>query len=250
VESSPATSYLAHIDNGIQQGIAVGLPFHEDLAQPWRPQFTFNVAGGNDVDEHPDLNDYHGVHVAGHGTHTAGIMAAGTSQASVPAGYPNPVPIVGGAGVCWYCNLMVAKVSRVVAQQISIDDMNDIPNAINWAVSSGAQVINLSLGSADHGCAAQPLDPYCVALSSANKLEVVIVAAAGNSDYHLGGSGFALGGSLDFPALSQYTIAAGGIQSYSGTRGNLWTEESPQFDLVGSSTGSGMPLSVFVKRVL
>ncbi|MGH9553130.1 MAG: S8 family peptidase, partial [Terriglobales bacterium] len=152
---------------------------------------------------------------------------------------PNPVKL-GGAGVCWYCSLMIVKVSRIVGGQIQLDDMIDLPNAINWAATSGAQAINLSLGGGDHHCPTNPYDAYCFALSSATLKEVVIAAAAGNSDRHSGGDGHALGTALDFPAISQYTIAVGAIQSYSGVRGNLWTEETPNLDNYGSSTGPGM----------
>lgn len=223
------TAYLAHLDNGIQTN-----PLHEDLGQPWRrPEFNFNVAGGTNVDENPATTGGY----AGHGTHTAGIMAAATSQSSVLPGYPNP-PAVGGAGVCWYCTLMVAKISR----GFITDDMTDTPNAINWAVSSGAQAVNMSFGtySSNHDCQANPNDAFCLALGSAAAKEVVLVAAAGNSDYFNHGTGSALGTELDFPAASNYTIAVGAIQAYSGVRGNLWTEESPLSGFQGSSTGSGM----------
>ena len=87
------TAYIAHLDNGIQSGRVAGIPVHEDLAQSWRSQFTFNVAGGADVDEHPDLTGGG----AGHGTHTAGTIAAATTRSGVASGYPNPSP-TGGAG--------------------------------------------------------------------------------------------------------------------------------------------------------
>ena len=235
------TAYIADLDNGIQNGnpkSKPATPLHEDLGQPWRPIFNFNVAGGNDVDEHPELLTQQQF-VAGHGTHTAGIIAAATTQSSVLPGYPNPASL-GGAGVCWYCNLMLVKVSRIVNGQISINETVDLPNAINWAATSGAQAMNMSFGGLDHHCPTHPSDPYCFALSSATLKEVVIAAAAGNSNLFSGGDGHALGTALDFPAISSYTIAVGGIQSYSGARGNLWTEETPSYTVYGSSTGPGM----------
>lgn len=226
------TAYIAHLDNGIQSGRVAGIPVHEDLAQSWRSQFTFNVAGGADVDEHPDLTGGG----AGHGTHTAGTIAAATTRSGVASGYPNPSP-TGGAGVCWYCTLMVAKISRIGA---GLDSTIDLPNAINWAVKSGAQAINLSLGGGDPNCALNPNHPFCLALIHASTREVIVVAAAGNSDKRVGGSGFGLATTLDFPAISPYTIAVGAIQANSGTRGNLWTEEVPKEGFQGSSTGPGM----------
>jgi serine protease len=237
------TAYIAHLDNGIQSGRVAGIPVHEDLTQAWRPQFTFNVAGGDDVDEHPDqisqtIPGYPGGY-AGHGTHTAGIIAAATTRSGVASGYPNPSP-TGGAGVCWYCTLMVAKVSRIVNAGTTIDSTIDMPNAINWAVKSGAQAINLSLGGTDPNCALNVNHAYCLALKHASTREVIVVAAAGNANDRVGGDGNGLGTILDFPAVSPYTIAVGAIQAYLGTRGNLWTEVPPQRYSQGSSTGPGM----------
>jgi subtilisin family serine protease len=242
------TAYLAQLDNGVQT-----LPvLHEDLGQPFR-RFKFNVAGGEDVDEHPELtaDDGTGTHgAAGHGTHTAGIMAGATSQASVPAGYPNPSPAVGISGVCWYCSLLVAKVSRRDSlQRVTIDAVVDVPAAVNWAVNAGAQAINISFGGRDPNCSANPYDAYCAALNSAASKGVVIVAAAGNSDFFNdpapGGShvGNALGTILDFPASNSNTIAAGATQQYAGGfvgREYLWTEENPRNGFYGSSSGPGM----------
>ncbi|RFC33294.1 MAG: Subtilase family protein [Candidatus Nitrotoga sp. SPKER] len=247
------TAYIAHLDNGIQSGKVSGVPVHEDLTQSWRSQFTFNVGGSvtgsaangtliGDVDEHPDLlivSGYPGG-FAGHGTHTAGIISAATSRSGVASGYPNP-PSTGGAGVCWYCNLMVAKISRInVNAGITINDAIDIPNAINWAVKSGAQAINISLGGPDPNCAINVNHAYCLALKTASSREVIIAAAAGNSDARVGGTGSGLGTTLDFPAVSPYTIAVGATQSSSGSRGNLWTEVGSIAGFKGSSTGPGM----------
>lgn len=239
------TAYLAHLDNGVQT-----LPLlHEDLGQPFR-RFKFNVAGGEDVDEHPELTE---LGAAGHGTHTAGIMAGATSQYSVPAGYPNPAPAVGISGVCWYCSLMVAKISRRLPgnNRVSIDFTIDVPAAVYWAVNSGAQVINMSFGGTtpDPTCPTNYQDALCAALKSAASKGVVIVAAAGNSDSlndpAVGGphTGMALGAMLDFPASDGTTIAVGATQAYAGAaigRQYVWTEEFPRQFFYGSSTGPGM----------
>lgn len=229
------TAFLAHLDNGVRVG-------HEDLGQPFR-NFNFNVAGGTDVDEHPEQLIQPGFPngFAGHGTHTAGIMAAATSQQSVSPGYPNPAPPAGGAGVCWYCNLMVARVSRVVAgPRLSVDATTDVPNAVNWAVASGAQGLNMSFEGPNPDCGANPNASFCLALDFAARRHVTVVSAAGNSDVHVGGTGNALGANVAFPASHPQSIAVGAIQSYAGTRGNLWTEETPQTQFHGSSTGPVM----------
>ena len=119
------TAYLAHLDNGIQITPVTG-GMHPDLVQAIR-RFRYNVNGTTDVDEHPELV---WDNAGGHGTHTAGIMAAATSQASVPAGYPNP-PTQGVAATCWYCSLLIAKVSRINGSGIIQIDTTDMPGAIN-----------------------------------------------------------------------------------------------------------------------
>lgn len=251
------TAYLAVLDNGIQSsnpGLLLGV--HEDLTQAFR-RFKFNVDGGTDVDEHPELTQADGSvaqnGAAGHGTHVAGIMAGSTSQlpSSVASGYPNPSPSIGISGACWYCNLMIAKISRreAVTNRVTIDIVADVPAAIYWAVNAGAQAINMSLGGRDPNCTANPYDNYCAALNSAAAKGVVIVAAAGNSDYYndpLPGGihvGDALGTILDFPASNSHTIAVGATQQYVGGavgREYIWTEEAPSTGFYGSSTGPSM----------
>ncbi len=236
------TAYVGHLDNGIRIG-------HPDLAQAWRPHFTFpNVTSGTDVDEHPEQGGY-----AGHGTHTAGIIAASTTLAGVPAGYPNPTPARGVAGVCWYCNLMVARISRYQAGRVKIFPA-ETPPAVNWAVKAGAQVLNMSFEGQDPNCAANTQHAYCLALKLADLPEVNVVAAAGNSNKWAAlpvgmaasvenpNGGDALGTEVAFPARHANAIAVGAIQRVAGPapRGDLWTEEPPQIGFYGSSTGTGM----------
>jgi subtilisin family serine protease len=99
----------------------------------------------------------------GHGTHVASI-AAGSGAAS------------GGryVGVASQALLYVAKVLA--------DDggglMSDVMAGIEWAVDEGAQVINLSLGSAGPGDGDDALSVLCDAAVGEG---VVVCAAAGNS---------------------------------------------------------------------
>ena len=103
-QMTTGNAYLGHIDNGIQTAgttfssdglTAVGyVGLHPDLAENYRPRWSSNHVGGTGVDEEPlftSFGAYPYFRYAGHGSHTAGIMA-GTANNSV-----------GIAGGCWRC---------------------------------------------------------------------------------------------------------------------------------------------------
>jgi len=121
---------------------------HEDLAGRAFSGYDFI---NNDSDASDDN---------GHGTHVAGIIGAKTNNTK------------GVAGVDWNCRLMAVKC-------LSYDGWGtdtEISNGIIYAVDNGADVINMSLGSySDSSLIAD-------AVSYASTSEVVIVAAAGNSN--------------------------------------------------------------------
>jgi serine protease len=218
-DQSPGHAYIGHVD----AGIAVA---HPDLQQAFRPQFSWDTFGEtSDVDETLIWQLFRG-----HGSHTAGIIAATNAPAFSTPGYPN-ASANGVAGVCWYCSLMVAKTTN----SNGIPDLDAVADAIHLAVISGAQIINLSLGIAPDSpdrpdCTANPLHPWCEALTWAQARDVLVVAAAGNR----------MRNELDFPASDFRTLAVGATQSYQGTRGLLWTEETFIENFGGSSTGPGM----------
>jgi serine protease len=216
-------AYVAHLDSGIQQS-------HPDLL--YHPQFSFAPDGGN-VEEIG--MGFFGT-ARGHGTHTAGILAAATSNPAAQFGHPNPPSPIGVAGTCWHCTLMVARITQTSDRTIPIANM---VSALNWAVDSGAQVVNMSFGisplqpSLIPYCPTYPSHAFCYALAYASYRDVVISAAVGNQMVN----------SLQFPARDPRTIAVGGAQSYSGIRGYLWTEEPPLSDptnFAGSNTGPEM----------
>lgn len=95
---------------------------------------------------------------SGHGTHVAGIAAAGTNNE------------LGVAGVCPECTLLVAKVEDTRGY-ITVASVTE---AINWSTDNGAGVINASLSGA--GAA----ESERLAIARAVEAGVVVVAAAGN----------------------------------------------------------------------
>jgi len=116
----------------------------------------------------------------GHGTDVSGIAAADTNNAKDVA------------GVGWNVHLIEAR----VFPQPSGPGANsrDIASAINWAVSNGAKVINLSLGSASADNVYE--EP---AVASALAAGVVVVAASGNDGMNI----------VDYPAADPGVLAVG-----------------------------------------
>jgi thermitase len=93
----------------------------------------------------------------GHGTHVAGIVAATANNTH------------GVAGVCPDCTILDGK----VLNDSGVGSSSGIANGINWAVSNGAKVINMSLGTRK----SRTLES---AVNNAWNKGVVLVAAAGN----------------------------------------------------------------------
>jgi len=123
----------------------------------------------------------------GHGTHVAGIIAADGGKDGL-----------GIFGMAPQADLLVYKVCRDNGSCWA----DDITAAISMAVDSGAQIINLSLGSDS----AIPLVKSGIDYSTANG--VLIVAAAGNDGPDIS--------SVDYPAFYADVMAVGALNSDSG----------------------------------
>jgi thermitase len=107
---SPAIK-IAIIDSGI-------LASHPEFAGRILPGYDFV---NNDTDPHDDY---------GHGTHVAGIAAAGANNG------------IGMIGVCPLCSIIPVK----VLDQYNQGEWSNVAAGILFAVDAGANVINLSLG--------------------------------------------------------------------------------------------------------
>ncbi len=135
---SDSSTLVAIIDSGVNYN-------HPDLSA--------HYAGGTDFQD----NDSDPMDVDGHGTHVAGIAAA------VP---DNGLGIAG-----------VAFNSRFLAIRVGTNNTfpeSNIIAGINWAVTNGAHVINMSLGGYGYSSAMQ------LAIDSAWSSGVVVCCAAGN----------------------------------------------------------------------
>lgn len=111
------------------------------------------VPGYDFVNNDADPSDDHG-----HGTGTAGIVAARAGNG------------LGGAGFCPRCSIMPVKVVRADGTATEAD----VAPGITWAVDHGANVINLSFGGTYSSTIAD-------AITYATHKGVLVVAAAGNN---------------------------------------------------------------------
>jgi thermitase len=132
----------------------------------------------------------------GHGTHVAGIVAATVDNS------------IGVAGVCPGCTILAGK----VLSDTGMGSSSGLANGINWAVNSGAKVINMSLVVG----ASLTLE---AAVNNAWSKGVVLVAAAGN-----GGNQ-----AMTYPAAYPNVIAVGATDNNDAkasfsTYGDTWVD--------------------------
>jgi thermitase len=135
-----AETVIAILDTGVDMT-------HPDLAGKI-------VSSGHDfANDDDDATDDHW-----HGTHVAGIAAAGTNNST------------GIAGVAWNCRILPVKVT----DQTGSGWYSWIIDGIIWAADQGADVINLSLGDLID-------DPFLKdACRYAHDKGIIVVASAGN----------------------------------------------------------------------
>ncbi len=123
----------------------------------------------------------------GHGTHVAGIAAASSNNG------------FGVSGVSWGAKIMPVKVLNSGGG----GTFANAANGIIWAADSGAQIINLSLGSTSPSITLQN------AINYAYGQGVTIVAAAGNDN-----------GAVRYPAAYSNVIAVGATDSANARYGS------------------------------
>jgi subtilisin family serine protease len=148
---------------------------HADLAPNFKKGINFTTANRNDY-----------IDRQGHGTHCAGVIA----------GCDNMVGIV---GVAPRAELYIAK----VLGDNGSGSIQAIVNGINWAIAEKVDIISMSLGaSMDPGPALHD------AVKRARAAGIVIVAASGNENTHVG-----------WPASYPEVIAVGAVDNTFGRAG-------------------------------
>ena len=139
---------VAVVDSGVNYN-------QEDLAgNMWNGGSTYPNHGYNYVNNNNDPMD-----LTGHGTHVAGIIGAAGNNAK------------GTTGVCWKASIMAVRVGDISGLTTA-----NIIQGINFAVTHGAKVINMSFGSSVFDQA------FSDAITTAQIADVVLVVSAGNED--------------------------------------------------------------------
>ena len=189
VQTAVKDGLLAILDTGIDLS-------HEDLVGRIQPGKNFCVTltttgcqGTND-----DVSDIPvSVASGGHGTHTFGIAAAGTSNG------------VGVSGVTWTGKVLVVKVLGYDSQGAGADSVS-LANGIRYAADSGAKVINMSLGLPTYDTTVDPDQLLAKAITYADGKDVLMVAAAGNYQPNDPGAK-----PLYYPASNSTVVAVGAV---------------------------------------
>jgi len=196
-------------------GITVGVV--DSGVQGDHPDLAGHILGGAAIQGGVVTPDGGSTDVNGHGTHVAGIIAAGE----------NGVGIVGVAPEAAILPVRVLDSTGTGAN-------SDIGQGITWAVDHGANVINISIGSSTNSVSVASAVDYAV------QRGVTVVAAAGNNHQANPGAD-----APQYPAALDSTVAvaalsqSGGIASYS-TNGTYVDVAAP-----GSNIWSTVPVSTW-----
>ena len=155
-----ASTVIAVIDSGIDFT-------HPDLrnnrwTNPY-PSANGDLYGWDYVEDKGDIADEHG-----HGTAVAGIIAAEGNNA------------LGVTGVMWRAGLTSLR----VLDNTGTGDIANAVEAIDYASTHGAQIINLSWGTGGNSIALKD------ALERAMRRNVVVVCSAGNSGLNIDGNAY------------------------------------------------------------
>lgn len=161
-QSSGAGVLVAVLDTGVQLD-------HPDLAANIWTNPDEVAGNGRDDDANGIIDDVHGANMFdrsasvdddnGHGTHVAGIIAAGRDNA------------IGGSGLAPDAKLLVVK----VLDAMKAGNTDALARGIRYAVDEGARILNVSING--DGAAVD----LAAAVRYAGERGAVVVASAGNN---------------------------------------------------------------------
>ena len=177
---------VAIVDTGIDYA-------HPDLVAQFGPLKGYDFVD-SDADPAPDAS------WETHGTHVAGIIAATRD---------NGIGVAGAAPA--------VLLSLRALDQEGRGTQDDVADAINWAATHGARIVNLSLG----GSADLILE---AAVENAWNHNVLLVAASGNESRN----------AISYPAAYDEVIAVGAISQANGLAD--FSNYGPQQELVAPGT--------------
>jgi len=152
----PAWGHITDCGSVVVAVVDTGVNYNqEDLAaNMWNGGLSFPNHGYDYVDNDNDPMD-----LKGHGTHVAGIIGTAGNNGT------------GTTGVCWKASIMAMR----VLDATGFGTTASIIQGINFAVTHGAKVINMSIGG---GGAFDQI--FSDAITTAQNSDVVVVVAAGN----------------------------------------------------------------------
>jgi subtilisin family serine protease len=197
------------VDSGVNKS-------HEDLAGKIIASATCINTSGSSTKCSAGPND--GDDINGHGTHVAGIAAANTGNG------------LGIAGVAPNAKLIVARAFSGSSAEPTAE-LDDVKAAIDWVVSQGAQIVNLSLGT-DTGtatllCGSLTRNALSPAIEDAWNRGALPIVASGNS-----------GSTACYANLDAIVVGAtgpdGSVEPYSSAVGSAkWGIVAPGGDDLG-----------------
>jgi hypothetical protein len=174
IETGDEDIIVAIIDSGIDYT-------HPDLVNKiWTNE---DEIPDNDIDDDNNgyIDDYHGYDFKnndpdmldehGHGTVIAGVIGAETNND------------IGIAGICWDCKIMPLKYWNTDSRnEVYIDRIGNILEAIEYAVNNGADVISMSLGTTEEWFTQEEYNLANDTLNYAISKGCVLVSIAGNEN--------------------------------------------------------------------
>ncbi|MEY2473037.1 MAG: hypothetical protein QOK28_2366 [Actinomycetota bacterium] len=204
------------VDSGVNRN-------HEDLVGKVVASATCTDHSGKP--ENCQTGPGEGNDINGHGTHVAGIAAAVTGNGT------------GIAGVAPGAKLIVARAFEPDPNGGEpTADLNDVKAGIEWVVSQGAQIVNLSVGVETSGvcllCGSGSSNPLGPVVEDAWQKGALPIIASGNNNSQLFG-----GSSGGYSKLDAIVVGAtapdGTVEAYSTAIGNAkWGIVAPGGDEV------------------
>jgi subtilisin len=193
---------------GASRGAGINVAIIDTGIDPTHPDLAANLKGGvNFVFNRGKVDPAKWADDNGHGTHVAGAVAALDNTTGV-------------VGIAPSANLYAVK----VLNKSGSGYMSDVIAGIDWAVSNGMQVANMSLGSSSGTTALE------TAVNNAYALGLVLVAAAGNSgDCNL------LTDDVGYPAKYASVIAVAATASDNSRP--CWSSDGPKVELSAPGVG-------------
>jgi thermitase len=193
IEKGSADTVIAVVDTGVNYN-------HEDLVGKVILGYDYVNGDADPIDDQ------------GHGTAMAGLIAANTNNS------------LGIAGICWDCKVLAIK-------SMGSDGTGttwNVAQGITYAVTHGAEVINLSLGGPGSDSTMED------AISTAYAQNIVVVAAAGNENtdaYH-------------YPAALPHVLSVAATDQTDGRLSSsnygYWVNiAAPGYGLLTTSRGGG-----------